>query len=237
MVYARGLVYAAGGRLIVRGVSVVVGAGECLLLVGPNGAGKSTLLRLFARLRTPTGGSLAWFGGESDPGRVRRRIGFVGHDTYLYGHLTGRENLAYYAALQRVAGAPSRVAEVLERVGLGRVADAPVRTYSRGMAQRLSLARALVHRPDLLLLDEPESGLDPRARVMVGEILTEARRRGAAVVLAAHDLEFAFPLAERALLLARGRLLREVEGGVRGLMAVRADFPGGAVLPPARLDG
>jgi heme exporter protein A len=211
-VRARAVSYASGGRLLVRAISLTVERGEVVAVTGANGAGKTTLLRLLSTRLRPSAGSVTWFGDSgADAALARARIGFMGHETFLYGHLTARENLLYYAALQRVPARArrARVDALLGEVGLGGVADQPVRSFSRGMGQRLALARAFVATPDLLLLDEPDSGLDLGGRGLLRTMIAAARARGAAVVVSAHDLDFAFAVADRALLLRRGRVALE----------------------------
>ena len=230
---ARELSYVSGGRLLVRGVSLDVGAGEVFAVVGPNGAGKTTLLRLLGLLIRPSAGRLECLGHLEPDERLRRRIGFMGHDTYLYGHLTARENLMYYATLAGVRERARRSLEVLRRVGLAGVADAPVRSFSRGMGQRLSLARALLADPELLILDEPDSGLDRNARGLLAEILAEGQARGRAVVWSGHDLPYVLGHADRALLLDRGRPVRAGAAGPGAVDAFAAAFPRDAGVRPA----
>lgn len=236
-VRARGLTYIAGARMLLRAVSLDVAPGESVCLIGPNGAGKTTLLRLLGLLLRPTGGDLEWFGALSDPFAVRRRIGYVGHETYLYGHLTARENLLYYARLMRVADRRAVVARLLARVGLSGVADSSVRSFSRGMGQRLTLARALLGDPQLLLLDEPDNGLDRNARALLADLLSEARARGGAVVWSGHDLGYALSHSDRAVLLHRGRVLMTGPAGIDRLEAFASAFPEGGVAAPMPLRG
>ncbi len=227
---ARDLSYVSGGRLIVRAVSLDVAAGEVVALVGPNGAGKTTLLRLLGQLLRPTAGRVEWFGAPADHRLARGRIGFMGHETYLYGHLTARENLHYYAALAGVRGRADAVERGLRAVGLTAVGDAPVRSFSRGMGQRLALARALLGDPALLLLDEPGSGLDRNASGLLARLLAEARERGRAIVWSGHDLAFVLRHSDRALLLERGRVVRSGPAGDGALAAFAAAFPEGAAV-------
>jgi heme ABC exporter ATP-binding subunit CcmA len=212
---AEGLTRLFGGTPVLRGVDLVLDAGEIAVLLGPNGAGKTTLLRMLALLLRPSGGTLELFGCDARraPAALRRRIGYVGHESACYADLTGAENLAFYARLFRVADAPARVAELLAWAGLEDAANRPLRVYSRGMAQRLALARALIHSPDLLLLDEPFGGLDPEAVEHLQERLAALRLAGHAVLLTTHDVERAAPIATRLALLHHGRIAWVREGG------------------------
>ncbi|WP_217914520.1 ABC transporter ATP-binding protein [Miltoncostaea marina] len=190
-------------------------AGERLAVLGPNGAGKSTLLRMIATLARPDEGSVTVC-GEPLPrgaGRARARIGYLGHDPLVYLDLTPRQNLALYADLFGLDRPRERVDEALDRVGLLARSFDPVRTFSRGMAQRLGLARALLHEPALLLLDEPHAGLDAAgARLLDGVLADIGPGRG--VVMVTHDVERGARLAERALVLRAGRaVLSEPIGG------------------------
>jgi heme exporter protein A len=223
---AAGVVRAFAGVPVLAGVDLTVESGETLALLGPNGAGKTTLLRVLALLLRPGGGHLSVFGvpAPAAPPALRRRIGYLGHESLCYPDLSGVENLAFYARLFAVAAPAARVAELLAWAGLEAVARRPVRTYSRGMGQRLGLARALLHAPDLLLLDEPFSGLDPQAVLALQERLAELRAAGCAVVLTTHDLERAVPVATRLAILHRGRIAWTHEGGAPDAAVVTAAY-------------
>jgi heme exporter protein A len=178
----RGLTRAFGERTALADVSLTLPAGATLVVFGPNGAGKSTLLRVLATLLRPTAGDAVVLGSElpRDGHAVRGRVGFLGHEALLYRDLTGRENLRYHARLHGVEFA--RIDELLERVRMAARADEPLRTLSRGMVQRLAVCRAVLHEPELLLLDEPRSHLDPAAAELVEPLLS-----GRARVIASHD--------------------------------------------------
>jgi heme exporter protein A len=176
-----------GDRPALRGVSIAVGEGQTLAVFGANGAGKTTLLRVLATLLRPHAGSAVVL-GASLPGeawRVRGRLGFLGHEPLLYPDLTARENLLFHARLHGVGVA--RVDELLAAVGLSRRAGDVVRELSRGMVQRLAVARAVLHDPALLLLDEPRAGLDPRAAEELEPLI--GRASGRTRVLVTHDVE------------------------------------------------
>jgi len=207
-VRAEGLVRAFAGTPVLAGVDLVVRAGEAVVLLGPNGAGKTTLLRMLALLLRPGGGRLVLFGVDAGaaPPALRRRIGYVGHESLCYPDLTAAENLGFYARLFDVPDGAARVAELIAWAGLEAHARRPVRAYSRGMVQRLALARALLHGPDLLLLDEPFTGLDAEAVAALQQQLGALRAAGHAIVLTTHDLERAAPVATRLAILHRGRI-------------------------------
>jgi len=189
-------------------VDLRVTAGEAVALFGPNGAGKTTLLRMIATLLRPTRGSLQLFGHSvSDGGaQARRRIGFLSHHSFLYPDLTPTENLDFYARMFRIPAPQARVRELLEQVGLIGWAHRPVRTLSRGLEQRCGLARALLHAPDLLLMDEPFTGLDVDAAKMLRGMLQQAHAGGTTLIMTTHDMGQGFDLCRRAIVLVRGRL-------------------------------
>jgi heme exporter protein A len=202
-VTVRGLWRYFGERAALRGVDATVPAGATLAVLGRNGAGKSTLLRVLATLLRPHHGEVALF-GEPLPRRawaVRGRIGLLAHEPLLYRDLTGRENLRYHAGLHRVEAA--RVQEVLEAVQMDARADEPVRLLSRGMVQRLAVARAILHRPRLLLLDEPRSNLDPGVEELIEPLI--GRASGLTRVLTSHDPRAALAEADLVLALRNGR--------------------------------
>jgi ABC-type multidrug transport system ATPase subunit len=199
----RGLTRHFGERTALRDVSVRIASGSTLAVLGRNGAGKSTLLRILATLLRPHDGEASLF-GEPLPRRawaVRGRVGLLAHEPLLYAELTGRENLIYHA---RLHGAGSeRVEEVLDAVEMRRRADDPVRLLSRGMVQRLAVCRAVLHRPQLLLLDEPKANLDPAAADLVEPLI--GRSSGCTRVLTSHDPAAALAEADIVLALKDGR--------------------------------
>jgi heme exporter protein A len=199
----RDLGRAYGERVALAGVSLELPRGATLAVFGANGAGKTTLLRVLATLLRPHAGEVRVLGRAlpREGWAVRGRIGLLAHEPLLYRDLTARENLRFHAALH---GAPNaRVDALLERVGLGRRADDPVRTLSRGMAQRVAICRAVLHEPELLLLDEPLANLDPGAAEAVEELIGRASTR--ARVLISHDLEQGLAGADLVLGLRAGR--------------------------------
>ncbi len=213
VVHAERLGKSFGRAVVLRDVSLRVAAGETVALFGPNGAGKSTLLRVCATLMTPTSGSLTLFGTSAASRDARRRVGLVAHQSFLYPDLTARENLLFYAGMYGLTDTGRLVGAWLARVDLEGAGDRPVRTFSRGMEQRLSLARALLHDPELLLLDEPWSGLDAAAADWLDRLLVELRARGRTIVAATHDFARGLAVADRAIILHRGRIAWEGDVG------------------------
>jgi heme exporter protein A len=193
-----------GERRVLSGVSLTLQAGETLVVFGPNGAGKTTLLRVLATLLRPHGGDVRVLGRKlpEEGWAVRGRIGMLGHEPMLYRELSARENLLYHARLHDRS--PARVSEVLERVGMSERADEPLRTLSRGMVQRVAVARATLHEPELLLLDEPRANLDPAAIELVEPLI--GSRPGRTRVICSHDPAAGLAEADLVLGLRGGRV-------------------------------
>ena len=208
MIQTKNLSKLYGDLPAVQNVSLHVPKGEFLGLLGRNGAGKTTLLKLLALLTRPSFGTLRIAG--LDPGSegspARQRMGLLGHNSFLYDELTAEENLLFYANLYGVPEARRACQTTLESVGLAPFARELTRNFSRGMKQRLSIGRLFLHGPDLLLLDEPFTGLDDHASTLLETMLQEARRQGKTIVLCTHQLEFALKLADRLLILERGKV-------------------------------
>ena len=206
---ADGLVRAFGGRRAVDGVSFTLGAGDCLALFGPNGAGKTTLLRLVAGLLAPGQGSVLVNGISLKAGaEARAQVGLVSHASMLYGALTVRENVELAARLYGLVDPSGAAMSALALMGVDDRADTPARALSRGLQQRVSIARAMVHAPRLLLCDEPYTGLDVAGSVALTEVLTERREAGAALLLVTHNLTEGLALATQAAIMRRGRFVR-----------------------------
>lgn len=207
-VEARELFRSFGRKNALSGVSFTVHAGECLALFGPNGAGKTTLLRTLAGLLRPTSGE-AWIEGNLLPGgpEVRARIGIVSHHSLLYDVLTALENVTFAARLYSVAQPEAAAASVLKRMGMAAKVNAPVRSLSRGMQQRVSIARAMVHSPAVILADEPYSGLDDEGSRSLTTLLGELRASGAAMIVVTHNIPEGLNLATHAAVMSGGKMV------------------------------
>jgi heme exporter protein A len=208
---ARGLVREFGGLAAVDGIDLALPAGAFLVVFGPNGAGKTSLLRMLAGGLRPTRGEV-WLGGKRlVPGspQGRERIGVLSHQTYLYAHLTARENLRFYGRLYGLSELDARVSARLEQVGLLERAHDRVQGFSRGMRQRLALARTLLHDPELVLLDEPYTGLDAHAAAVLRGVLQALHDGRRTIVLVTHNLTQGLEIADRAAIQVRGRFAWE----------------------------
>jgi heme exporter protein A len=208
MIEVRQLVKTFGLLPVLRGVDFSVAEGEFVALLGPNGAGKTTFLRILATLSRPSMGSVK-LGGWTLPSQasaVRRRLGVVSHQPLLYGDLTAEENLRFYGRMYQVTDLERRVGEVLETVGLHARRRDLVRQFSRGMQQRLAIGRAVLHSPDILLFDEPHTGLDQDAAEMLDDLLRDVAGGGRTVVMTSHDISRAGGLASRVDILTKGKI-------------------------------
>ena len=206
---AEGLYRSFGPKPVLQGLDLRVGWGERMVLLGPNGSGKTTLIRILAALSRPAGGR-AFIGGfdvVEDVEKVRPLLGVLCHQSYLYRDLSVQENLTFYGQMYRVPDLKERSAYLLERVGLAPHADSLTRTLSRGMLQRLALARAILHRPAVILLDEPDTGLDLQSSAVLRDLLRELAEEGCGILLTTHQVERASTFADRVAVLSRGRIV------------------------------
>jgi heme exporter protein A len=206
MITVKKLVKRFGLKTVLRGVDFEVQPGEFVALLGPNGAGKTTFLRILASLSRPSVGEVSISGYKlpQEAAQVRARLGVVSHLPLLYGDLTAEENMRFYARMYNIPSYELRVTEVLEMVGLDARRRDLVRTFSRGMQQRLAIGRAVLHDPDVVLFDEPYTGLDQDASSMLDEVLKTVAAKGRTVVMTSHDLARAEDLATRFDILSRG---------------------------------
>ena len=213
IIAVRKLVKRFGLKTVLRGMDFSVEPGEFVALLGPNGAGKTTFLRILASLSRPTMGqvNIAGYFLPQQAAAVRRRLGVVSHLPLLYGDLTAEENLRFFARMYDIPDAYGRIAQVLEMVGLASRRRDLVRTFSRGMQQRLAIGRAVLHDPEVMLFDEPHTGLDQDACQMLDTALQEVAARGRTVVMTSHDLARVADLASRFDILSRGAISASIQ--------------------------
>lgn len=206
-----GLIKSFGSHHALRGINLRVGRGEHLVIFGPNGAGKTTLVKLLSTLSKPTVGTVRVDGEDTrrDPVKIRRKIGLVSHQTFLYDDLTIYENLQFYGKMYDVPDLEQQIHEVVSLVQLESRLHDRVGTLSRGMQQRVSIARAVIHNPSILLLDEPEVGLDPHAIIMMREILGSLNVGKRTVVMTTHNLRQGIELGDKVVILNRGKIVHE----------------------------
>ena len=218
MIEVSHLVKRFGPKTVLRNLEFQVAQGEFVALLGPNGAGKTTFLRILSSLSRQTLGNvkIAGFSLPHQSAAVRRKLGVVSHQPLLYGDLSAEENLYFYARMYGIHGYESRVNEILDLVGLAPRRRDLVRTFSRGMQQRLAIGRSVLHDPEVLLLDEPHTGLDQDACDMLDAVLLQVAARGRTLVMTSHDLSRVSDLASRFDVLTRGRIQASIQ---------RADLP------------
>lgn len=212
MIKIQGLTKNYGLNAVLRGVNLHVHPGEFVTLVGSNGAGKTTLMRIVAAMLRPSSGQvqIGGWGLPEHAEKVRRHIGLVSHHALLYGDLTAAENLSFFARLYQLDNQEERIANALRLVGLAARQRDPVRSFSRGMLQRLTIARATLHEPDVLLLDEPYTGLDQDATRLLDELLRQESERGRTIFMITHDLVRGLDLGHQIAILDRGKIAKIV---------------------------
>ncbi|MHB1004295.1 MAG: heme ABC exporter ATP-binding protein CcmA [Chloroflexota bacterium] len=226
VIWTEKLVKTFGHLHALRGVDLALARGETMVLFGPNGAGKTTLLRILSTLSKPTAGRALLDGVDlrEDPGEVRRRIGVISHQTFLYDDLSAVENLRFFGRMYDVPHLDERIANVLDQVSLTGRANDRVRTFSRGMQQRVSIARAVLHDPPILLLDEPDTGLDERAAGILHDVIRGLEGGSRTVIMTTHHFERGLEVATRVAILHEGRLLREGPKGSLTAQDLRHEF-------------
>lgn len=198
-----------GNKQILKNINLHIAKGEFITVFGPNGAGKSTLLKNLALLMKPTEGKIIINGRDAleNPREIRGEIGVISHNSFLYDNLSAQENLEYYGRMYNVPNLKDRVYEVIKEVGLEFSFKDPAGTFSRGMVQRLSIARAILHKPSILFLDEPYTGLDQQAIEMLNGILAELHGRQHTIFMITHNIDEGMVLSNRVMILAKGKIL------------------------------
>ena len=209
MIQIQNLVKTFGHRVVLRNIDLTIGDGDFVTLLGANGAGKTTLLHIVATLSKPTHGDVSINGYRvaDSASELRRYIGLVSHKPLLYEDLTALQNLNFYARMYDLVNAEERIETVLRQVGLFERRTDPVRTYSRGMQQRLAIARAILHNPPILLLDEPDTGLDQHAADMLSQLLRAVGIEQRTILMTTHNLERGLALGNRVVILAKGKIV------------------------------
>ena len=205
----QGLTKSFGTRLALRGIDLEIESGKSVVIFGPNGAGKTTLIRILATIMNPSSGTITVDGLnlKSNAGEIRHKIGIVTHQTLLYNNLTAYENLEFYGRMFDVPELKKRIQELVSLVGMTARVHDRVATLSRGMQQRISIARALLHKPTILLLDEPETGLDQEAIPLIWDNMPDETGKKRTVILTTHNMERGFELGERLLILDKGKIV------------------------------
>ncbi|MFB3147173.1 MAG: ABC transporter ATP-binding protein [Thermodesulfobacteriota bacterium] len=208
-IQAEGLKKSFGNFDALRGVDLHVKRGEFMTLFGPNGAGKTTLIKLLATLTSPTSGTLSVYGYDvrKDVNNIRSVIGVISHDPYLYDNLSAFENIKFFGTLYGLDDVDNRARSVIKQVGLEKRMNDLVRTFSRGMKQRLTVARAIVHEPKILLLDEPYTGLDQHGAQIFGEMLSDLKSHGRTILMTTHNIDEGLDLSDRIGIISKGKIV------------------------------
>jgi len=208
-IQAEGLKKSFGNFDALRGIDLRVKRGEFMTLFGPNGAGKTTLIKLLATLTSPTSGTLRVYGYDvrKDVNNIRSVIGVISHDPYLYDNLSAFENIKFFGTLYGLDDVDNRARSVIKQVGLEKRMNDLVRTFSRGMKQRLTVARAIVHEPKILLLDEPYTGLDQHGAQIFGKMLSDLKSQRRTILMTTHNIDEGLDLSDRIGILAKGKIV------------------------------
>ena len=198
-----------GHVMALDGVDLKVNRGEFMTVFGPNGAGKTTLIRILSAVLRPTSGTVKITGRElqKEGEEIRKKIGLLSHNSFLYPNLTAQENLKFYGRIYNLAALEARIEEVLEEVGLKPRKDDLVRTYSRGMLQRLAIARCVLHNPQIIFLDEPYTGLDQHAAITLRKILARLNNRDRSIIMTTHNIQRGLELCDTVAIQVSGRIV------------------------------
>lgn len=203
------LIKTMGEKTILKNINFNVKNGETVAILGPNGAGKSTILKILSGLLKPTSGTIKINNLDFKVNKldIKKKIGFLAHNSYLYDHFSPMENLQFFARLYQVTDIEKKAKQVIHEVGLGFFINEPVGTFSRGMIQRLAIARAIIHSPQLLLLDEPYNGLDQQGKRLLTNIILKMKGKGATIVVVTHDIRQAVEISDRIIIIKTGQLI------------------------------
>jgi heme exporter protein A len=209
MLELRNMTKLLGDKLVLRNITLTLKKGEILAVIGPNGAGKSTFFKCTVGLLQPTSGDILLNGKivKKNSAEIKQKIGFLGHESFLYNNLSPLENLKFYGKLYKVKELDRKANELLKEVGLFLFRDMPIRSFSRGMMQRLAIARVLLPDPDILMLDEPHTGLDQEAVALLNQIIKQKRVNGTSILIISHDFEQVHALADRVAVLKKGKII------------------------------
>lgn len=209
MISIESLTKTIGEKNILRGITLTVNQGETIGILGPNGAGKSTVLKIIGGLMKPSSGIVTINGLtiKKDPFLVKNKIGFLAHNSYLYDHFSPLENLMFFGKLYQVENCERKAKELIRDVGLTFFMHEPVRSFSRGMVQRLAIARAIIHEPEILILDEPHTGLDQQAVKLLNEVILKMKAKGSTILMVTHDFAQTVETCDRIVIMKQGSVV------------------------------
>lgn len=209
MIAIEGLNKTIGEKTILRNISLQVNKGETLGILGPNGAGKSTILKIIGGLMKPTSGTVEINGHKlkDNPMEIKRKIGFLAHNSYLYDYFSPLENLIFFGKLYNLDNCEVKAKELIREVGLTYFMHEPVRSFSRGMIQRLAIARAIIHDPEILVLDEPHTGLDQQAVKLLNNVILKMKEKGSTILMVTHDFAQTVETCDRIVIMKHGLII------------------------------
>lgn len=213
MIETNGLIKTIGDKMILRGINLSIKKGETVAILGPNGAGKSTVLKILGGLIKSTSGEVKINGLDlkKDSYDIKKKLGFLAHNSFLYDHLTPLENLKFFGKLYGVKNVEERAKELIAEVGLKVFTHDPVRSFSRGMIQRIAIARAIIHQPEILLFDEPHTGLDQQAIKLLNDVIMRMRKEGSTIIMVTHDFQQAVETCDRFIIIKNGRVVDDLQ--------------------------
>lgn len=226
MIETKALVKTIGDKMILRGINLSIKKGETVAILGPNGAGKSTVLKILGGLIKPTSGEIKINGLDlkKDSYDSKRKIGFLAHNSFLYDHLTPLENLKFFGKLYGVANIEERAMKLIDEVGLRVFTHDPVQSFSRGMIQRIAIARAIIHEPEILLFDEPHTGLDQQAIKILNDVIIRMKQEGSTILMVTHDFGQAIETCDRFIIIKNGKVVNDIENIDKNLDAITQKY-------------
>lgn len=226
MIETKALVKTIGDKMILRGINLSIKKGETVAILGPNGAGKSTVLKILAGLIKPTSGEIKIDGLDlkKDSYDSKRKIGFLAHNSFLYDHLTPLENLKFFGKLYGVANIEERAKKLIDEVGLSVFTHDLVQSFSRGMIQRIAIARAIIHEPEILLFDEPHTGLDQQAIKILNDVIIRMKQEGSTILMVTHDFRQAIETCDRFIIIKNGKVVDTLENIDKNLAAITQKY-------------
>ncbi len=226
MIETKGLVKTIGDKMILRGINLSIKKGETVAILGPNGAGKSTVLKILGGLMKATSGEVKVDGLDlkKDSYDVKRKIGFLAHNSFLYDHLTPLENLKFFGKLYGVENVEERAKQLIDEVGLSFFTHDAVRSFSRGMVQRIAIARAIIHEPEILLFDEPHTGLDQQAIKLLNNVIIRMRQEGSTILMVTHDFQQAVETCDRFIIIKNGKVVDDLQNVEKNLETITEKY-------------
>lgn len=226
MIETKALVKTIGDKMILRGINLSIKKGETVAILGPNGAGKSTVLKILGGLIKLTSGEVKINGLDlkKDSYDSKRKIGFLAHNSFLYDHLTPLENLKFFGKLYGVVNIEERAKKLIDEVGLSVFTHDLVQSFSRGMIQRVAIARAIIHEPEILLFDEPHTGLDQQAIKILNDVIIRMKQEGSTILMVTHDFGQAIETCDRFIIIKNGKVVGDLENIDKNLDAITQKY-------------